>query len=56
MEQHGECHDKDRCKPGEQVCTCGSTDVARVWHAPTFALPECWFWYCHECEHEWGHS
>jgi hypothetical protein len=35
---------------------CESEEVLRLHHAPTFALPECWFWFCEECEHSWGQS
>lgn len=54
MEQHGECHDKDRIKQLHPCKNCGSWDTARLHHAGTFAFPECWYWFCYECEKEWG--
>ena len=35
---------------------CGSDDIDKLHHQPTFALPECEFLYCNECEHEWDHT
>ena len=36
--------------------TCGSDDIDELHHAATFALPECDFLYCNECQHEWRHT
>jgi predicted RNA-binding Zn-ribbon protein involved in translation (DUF1610 family) len=35
---------------------CGSTETERLHHAATFALPECWFWQCEKCGHQWGQT
>jgi hypothetical protein len=32
---------------------CESEEVLHIHHAPNY-LPECWFWFCEECEHSWG--
>ena len=40
----------------EKKCPeCGSDDVERGHHGESFALPECWYWFCYQCEHQWGH-
>ena len=56
MEQYGDCHDKNRPTSEVQACTCGNREVVQAHHAPTFALPECWYWFCEECGEEWGQS
>lgn len=35
---------------------CMSNDVDKMHHASTFALPECWYWWCNDCQHEWDHG
>jgi hypothetical protein len=36
------------------ICpNCESEEVLHLHHAPNY-LPECWFWFCEECEHSWG--
>lgn len=35
---------------------CGCAERTKRHHAGTFAVPECWFWQCDECEHQWGHE
>lgn len=35
---------------------CGSDDIDRVHHEGSFAIPECWYFLCHECDHQWDHS
>lgn len=34
---------------------CDSDDVDRYHHAAD-AMPECFFYRCGECDHEWGHA
>jgi hypothetical protein len=41
--------DKHRCPK------CESNETDHLRHAPDY-LPECWFWRCMDCEHEWGHT
>lgn len=33
---------------------CKSTEVERIHHSESFALPECWAWHCGDCAHQWG--
>ena len=40
----------DRCP------NCCSDDVDRCHHSATFALPECFYYQCNECDTQWGHS
>jgi hypothetical protein len=41
----------------EEKCPkCESENVEKRHHNPTFALPECDYFQCEECEHQWGHS
>lgn len=35
---------------------CQSDDVDRCHHEATYAVPECDYWQCNECEHQWGHE
>ena len=35
---------------------CQSREIGRSHHRPTFAVPECDFWECEECDHQWGHE
>lgn len=40
----------------ETVCpACGSEDIDRVHHHAD-SMPECYYWRCGMCEHEWGHA
>lgn len=49
--------DEPYTRPEPLRCpACEGADVDRLHHAPTFALPECDYWQCMECEHEWGHG
>ena len=41
--------DKHRCPK------CESNETDHLRHGPDH-LPECWFWRCMDCEHEWGHT
>lgn len=44
------------CSDDETECPkCHGTDIDRLHHGPS-ALGECWFWFCNECEHQWGHA
>lgn len=39
------------------VCPqCNSTDIGKRHSDGTFALPECDFYQCDTCNHQWGHS
>lgn len=35
---------------------CESIDVDKVHHDATFALPECWHWFCNNCEYDWDYQ
>lgn len=35
---------------------CGSFDTTRCHHQGNFALPECFYQSCDECNHQWDHS
>lgn len=29
---------------------CGNDDLDKIYHPPTFAIPECWHFECAECD------
>ncbi len=35
---------------------CEGLDTDLLHHTATFALPECHYRCCNECEHQWDHS
>lgn len=39
-----------------EVCLCGSTDAQRSHHQGDTLAPECDFWECGSCGHQWGHE
>lgn len=49
-----QAHAKDEAS---RLCPeCGCAERTKRHHPGTFAVPECWFWQCDECEHQWGHE
>jgi hypothetical protein len=43
----------------DQVDTCpecGGHNVEKRHHAPTFAVPECDYKECEDCQHQWDHQ
>jgi hypothetical protein len=40
----------------EKCPKCGSLNCDRYHHYGNFALPECFYQKCDDCEHQWGHS
>ena len=62
-EAHDRRWDSDRlevcplCENCETVCPkCQSSDIGKRHAHPTFALPECDFWECVQCGHQWDHG
>ena len=40
-----------------EVCPeCSSANVSWKHHEATFAVPECSYWDCEDCDHQWGHA
>ena len=38
---------------------CGATGEDSIWrghHHGDWGAPECGYWHCVECEHQWGHE
>jgi len=35
---------------------CGKNDTQRGHHNPSALAPECDYWVCNDCEHQWGHE
>ena len=35
---------------------CGSDEISPRHHEATFAVPECDYSQCDECDHQWGHQ
>ena len=35
---------------------CDSCEVDKIHHEATFALPECWYFTCLECDKQWDHG
>lgn len=35
---------------------CGSSEVQKYHHLSTFALPECYYQSCYDCDHQWNHA
>lgn len=41
--------------PQHPACPkCNGQDVERIHHQASFAIPECYYWLCENCEHMWG--
>ena len=45
-----------QCEIVEHCPKCDSNEVEICHHAATFAVPECNYRHCTNCEHQWGHS
>ena len=44
-------------KPLPTKCPkCGSEDVTHSHHQATFAIPECDYWRCDDCDYQWRHN
>lgn len=41
---------------GKKCSVCGSTSIARCHSDATFAVPECDYFECEDCGHQWGHE
>ncbi len=39
-----------------QCPRCGDKDCERYHHVATYPAPECWYWECPTCAHQWGHE
>ncbi len=44
-----------------RVGDCPKCHASWVWverrhHEATWAVPECDYWQCEQCDHQWGHS
>lgn len=51
------CSDcKEHCEADPQCPGCGSFDINKRHHQPTFAVPECHYMECDECKHQWDHQ
>jgi hypothetical protein len=47
---------RERIQRGPRCPKCDCRDVDRIHHEATFAIPECTFWMCSECDEQWGHE
>lgn len=48
--------DRQRKEMRKRCPKCRSRDVERAHHQGTFAVPECDFIRCNDCEHQWNHT
>lgn len=43
-------------KPEDELCPVCEADNIERRHHTADSIPECFYWQCNECEHQWGHS